>query len=129
SRVVTSSSPGYRVSTANLLRMPTDRGPNRVIVVLGYDETGEDGAHRISAICRAGVRRAEALAAESSPLAVLFTGWSSNGGPSEAEQMRDAWQGRWNVPLLLEPLAVNTAENAVRSLLLISRLADVEEVT
>ncbi len=108
--------------------MPADREPNRVIVVLGYDEIGDDGAHRISAICRAGVRRTEALAAESSPLAVIFTGWSSNGGPSEAEQMRDAWQGRWDVPLLLEPFAVNTAENAVRSLLLTSRIADVEEV-
>lgn len=108
--------------------MSTDRGPNRVIVVLGYDELGAGGAHGISAICRAGVRRAELLAAESSPLAVIFTGWSSNGGPSEAEQMRDAWQGRWDVPLLLEPLAVNTAENAVRSLVLISGLADVEEV-
>jgi hypothetical protein len=108
--------------------MPADREPNRVIVVLGYDEIGDDGVHRISAICRAGVRRAEALAAEFSPLAVIFTGWSSNGGPSEAEQMRDAWQGRWDVPLLLEPLAVNTAENAVRSLLLTSRIADVQEV-
>jgi uncharacterized SAM-binding protein YcdF (DUF218 family) len=108
--------------------MPTDRGPNRVIVVLGYDEIGEDGAHRISAICRAGVRRAEALAAESSPLAVILTGWSSNGGPSEAEQMRDAWQGRWDVPLLVEPHAVNTAENAVRSLGLISGIAQAEEV-
>ena len=108
--------------------MPADREPNRVIVVLGYDEIGADGAHRISAICRAGVRRAEELAAEASPLAVIFTGWSSNGGPSEAEQMRDAWQGRWDVPLLLEPLAVNTAENAVRSLLLTSRLAHAEEV-
>ena len=127
-RIVTSPTPGYRVSAANLETMPTDRGPNRVIVVLGYDEIGEDGAHRISAICRAGVRRAEALAAESGPLAVIFSGWSSNGGPPEAEQMRDAWQGRWDVPLLVEPLAVNTAENAVRSLALISRLAHVEEV-
>ena len=42
--------------------------------------------------------------------------------------MRDAWQGRWDVPLLLEPLAVNTAENAVRSLPADLRLADAEEV-
>jgi hypothetical protein len=108
--------------------MPADRAPNRVIVVLGYDEISADGTHGISAICRAGVRRAEELAAVEDPLAVVFTGWSSNGGPSEAEQMRDAWQGRWDVPLLLEPLAVNTAENAVRSLLVIRRLAHVEEV-
>ena len=37
--------------------------PDRVIVVLGYHEIGDDGRHGISSICRAAVRRAEALAA------------------------------------------------------------------
>lgn len=109
--------------------MPAERGQNRVIVVLGYDEIGADGTHDISAICRAGVRRAEELAAEQAPRAVVFTGWSSNGGPSEAEQMHAAWQGRTDVPLLLEPHAVNTAENAVRSLLVLSRLEGVQDVS
>ena len=40
----------------------TRRGgaPDRVIVVLGYHEFGDDGRHGISSICRAAVRRAEA---------------------------------------------------------------------
>ena len=38
------------------------RTPGCVIVVLGYHEFGDDGSHGISDICRAGVRRAEALA-------------------------------------------------------------------
>ena len=55
-----------------LLEMPvrnrraarTDTAPDRVIVVLGYHEIGDDGQHGISPICRAAVRRAEALAAK-----------------------------------------------------------------
>jgi len=36
--------------------------------------------------------RAKALAAEEPPRAVIFTGWSSNGGPPEgAEQMPREW--------------------------------------
>lgn len=46
---------------------------------------------------------------------VVFSGWSSSGGPSEAEQMRDAWQGP-TVELVVEPTATNTAENAARTL-------------
>jgi uncharacterized SAM-binding protein YcdF (DUF218 family) len=100
----------------------------RVIVVLGYHEIGADGRHGISSICRAAVRRAEALAAEAPPRAVIFTGWSSNGGPPEAEQMAEEWQGRRDVPLLREPQAVNTAENAVRSLELVRAIAGASEV-
>jgi uncharacterized SAM-binding protein YcdF (DUF218 family) len=88
----------------------------RVLVVLGYHEFGADGSHGISDICRAGVRRAEALADQLKPRAVVFTGWSSTGGPSEAEQMADAWRGRDDVQLICESHAVNTAENAVRTL-------------
>jgi hypothetical protein len=88
----------------------------RVLVVLGYGERRPDGSHGISEICRAGVRRAAALAAEPGTRAVVLTGWSPDGGPSEAEQMAAIWTGPPGVPLLLEPLARNTAENAVRSL-------------
>ena len=35
---------------------------------------------------------------------VVFSGWSSTGGPSEAEQMRDAWRGP-DVELVVEPTA------------------------
>jgi len=97
-------------------------------VVLGYHEIGDDGRHGISSTCRAGVRRAEALADELSPRAVIFTGWSSNGGPAEAEQMADEWAGRRDVALIREPHAVNTAENAVRSLALVETLDGVSEV-
>jgi hypothetical protein len=93
-----------------------DSRPDPVIVVLGYHEFGVDGSHGISEICRAGVRRAEALAAETRPRAVIFTGWSSRGGPSEADQMAAAWAGPDDVELIRESTATNTAENAVRSL-------------
>ena len=116
------------MSLANGSTIGSDGARGGVIVVLGYDEIGADGSHRISAICRAGVRRAEALAARARPSAVVFTGWSSNGGPSEAEQMAAAWRGRGDVPLVLEPLAVNTAENAVRSLQIVSRIDEAAEV-
>jgi uncharacterized SAM-binding protein YcdF (DUF218 family) len=102
--------------------------PDRVIVVLGYHEIGDDGSHGISRICLAAVRRAEALAERSAPRAVIFTGWSSSGGPPEAEQMAARWQGRRDVPLLCEPRAVNTAENAVRSLELVRTIEGATEI-
>jgi len=102
--------------------------PARVIVVLGYHEIGDDGRHGISSICRAAVRRAEALAAEEPPRAVIFTGWSSNGGPPEAEQMAEEWRGRRDIALIREPRAVNTAENAVRSLELVRAIEGASEV-
>jgi uncharacterized SAM-binding protein YcdF (DUF218 family) len=100
----------------------------RVIVVLGYHEIDADGVHRLSAVCRAAIRRAEALARDARPHAVIFTGWSSDGGPSEAEQMAEVWGGRADVRLICEPHASNTAENAVRSLLLLRELDGVNEV-
>jgi uncharacterized SAM-binding protein YcdF (DUF218 family) len=102
--------------------------PERVIVVLGYHEIGDDGSHGISRICLAAVRRAETLAEEAAPRAVIFTGWSSSGGPPEAEQMAAQWQGRRDVPLLCEPRAVNTAENAVRSLELVRTIEGATEI-
>jgi DUF218 domain-containing protein len=97
-------------------RQEDPRTRARVIVVLGYHEVGADGSHGISDICRAGVGRAEALADQRTPRAVVFTGWSSTGGPSEAEQMANIWSGRSDVPLIRESHAVNTAENAVRTI-------------
>jgi hypothetical protein len=105
-----------------------DGGSGRVIVVLGYHEIGDDGSHRISAICRAGVRRAEALAAGAPPRAVIFSGWSSNGGPAEADQMAKEWRGRRDVALIREPRATDTAENAVRSLALVRTIEGASEV-
>jgi uncharacterized SAM-binding protein YcdF (DUF218 family) len=102
--------------------------PDHVIVVLGYHEFGDDGRHGISSICRAAVRRAEELAAMVPPRAVIFTGWSSDGGPAEADQMAEEWTGRRDVSLIREPRAVNTAENAVRSLELVRAIEGASEV-
>jgi uncharacterized SAM-binding protein YcdF (DUF218 family) len=109
-------------------RATRSHAPHRVIVVLGYHEIGDDGSHGISSICRAAVRRAEQLAAEVPPRAVIFTGWTSNGGPAEADQMAEEWQGRRDVALIREPQAVNTAENAVRSLALVQTIEGASEV-
>jgi uncharacterized SAM-binding protein YcdF (DUF218 family) len=85
------------------------------LVVPGNGVLGLDGVHRISGRCRRLVAEAERLAAELSPRAVVFTGWSPSGGVSEAEQMRDAWRGP-SVELVVEPTARTTAENASRTL-------------
>ena len=105
-----------------------DGVPDRVIVVLGYHEIRDDGWHGISSICRAAVRRAEELAADVPPRAVIFTGWSSNGGPAEADQMAEEWKGRRDIALIREPQAVNTAENAIRSLALVRTIEGASEV-
>jgi hypothetical protein len=107
---------------------PSDATSERVIVVLGYHEIGDDGTHGLSPTCLAALRRAEALADVEPPAAVIFTGWSSRGGPSEADQMAEEWRGRRDVPLIREPYASNTAENAVRSLALLQGLPGASEV-
>ena len=136
---------GRRISQANafrlmarVVRMPARKArstrrsgaADRVIVVLGYHEFGDDGRHGISSICRAAIRRAEELAADAKPAprAVIFTGWSSDGGPAEVDQMAEEWAGRRDVFLIREPRAVNTAENAVRSLELVRALEGASEV-
>jgi uncharacterized SAM-binding protein YcdF (DUF218 family) len=119
---------GHEIPAGHEPAMRSGDVPERVIVVLGYHEIGDDGRHGISSICRAAVRRAEALAAEGQPRAVIFTGWSSNGGPAEADQMAEEWRGRRDVALIREPQAVNTAENAVRSLALVQKIDAVSEV-
>ena len=90
-------------------------GERTAIVVPGHRSLRTDGTHRISARCERLVREAEALAMADGVDVVVFSGWSSTGGPSEAEQMRDAWRGP-SAELLIEPTARNTAENAARTL-------------
>jgi uncharacterized SAM-binding protein YcdF (DUF218 family) len=85
------------------------------IVVPGNGRFGRDGSYRISPRCRTLVREAERLAERLSAEVVVFSGWSPVGGTSEAEQMRDAWQGV-DVELVVEPTATVTAENAARVL-------------
>jgi uncharacterized SAM-binding protein YcdF (DUF218 family) len=89
------------------------------LVVLGNGALGRDGVYRISGSCLRLVAEAELLAAALAPDVALFTGWSPTGGPSEAEQMRDAWTGMGAGPaveLVVEPSARNTAQNAARTL-------------
>jgi uncharacterized SAM-binding protein YcdF (DUF218 family) len=71
--------------------------------------------HRISSRCLRLVGEAEQLVSRADADLVVFSGWSPTGGPSEAEQMRDAWCGP-DVELVVEPTATSTAENAARTL-------------
>jgi uncharacterized SAM-binding protein YcdF (DUF218 family) len=95
------------------------------LVVPGNALPARDGAHRISRACRRLVREAEAIARQAEPSVVVFTGWSPEGGPSEAAQMLELWSGP-DVELVLEETASTTVENASRTLpLLLER--DVNE--
>jgi uncharacterized SAM-binding protein YcdF (DUF218 family) len=96
-------------------------GVKTAIVVPGHGALSRDGSYRISARCRSLVAAAEPLAGVLPADVVVFSGWSPVGGPTEAEQMRDLWQGP-DIELVVEPTARNTAENAVRTLpLLVER--------
>jgi uncharacterized SAM-binding protein YcdF (DUF218 family) len=90
-------------------------GARTAVVVPGHGGVASDGLHRITARCLALVAHAERLAELVDPELVVFSGWSSTLGPSEAEQMRDAWRGA-AVELVVEPTATSTAENASRTL-------------
>ena len=85
------------------------------LVVPGHGGLGPDRVHRISRRCLRLVAEAERLAERLEPVVVVLSGWSSTGGRSEAEQMRDAWRGP-PVELVVEPTARNTAQNASRTL-------------
>jgi uncharacterized SAM-binding protein YcdF (DUF218 family) len=91
------------------------------IVVPGHGHLGIDGAHTLSTRGLELVAEAGRLAERLRPALVVLSGWSSTGGPSEADQMREAWEGP-NVELLVEPTARTTVENASRTLpLLVER--------
>jgi uncharacterized SAM-binding protein YcdF (DUF218 family) len=84
------------------------------LVVLGNGLHGRDGSYRISRGCRRLVGEAERLALRRPPSVVVFSGWSPNDGPSEAEQMRALWRGP-EVELVVEETAATTAQNAART--------------
>ena len=90
-------------------------GNRTAIVVPGHGWPDLAGVHRISGRCLRLVREAEQLVGTANADVVVFSGWSPTGGPSEAEQMRDAWRGP-AVELVVEPTAASTAENAARTL-------------
>ena len=90
-------------------------GKRTAIVVPGHGDVDPAGTHRITRRCLRLVHEAERLVTAGGADVVVFSGWSSTGGPSEAEQMRDLWSGP-DVELVVEPTARNTAENASRTL-------------
>ena len=90
-------------------------GNRTAIVVPGHGWPDLAGVHRISGRCLRLVREAEQLVSSMDAEIVVFSGWSPTRGPSEAEQMRDAWRGP-AVELVVEPTAASTAENAARTL-------------
>jgi uncharacterized SAM-binding protein YcdF (DUF218 family) len=85
------------------------------IVALGSSRRDRGGAYSINRACRRVVADAERLAARVKPKIVVFSGWSPDGGTSEAEQMHALWRGR-DVEVVLETTASTTAENAARAL-------------
>ena len=90
-------------------------GNRTAIVVPGHGWPDLAGRHRISTRCLRLVGEAEQLVSRTNADLIVFSGWSPTGGPSEAEQMRDAWRGP-AVELVVEPTAASTAENAARTL-------------
>ena len=108
--------------------MSRGEAPAWGIVVPGSGRLEPDGAYRISERALACVRIAARLADVRTPRVVVFTGWSPVSGPTEAEQMRAAWDGREDVDLVVEPSATITAENMSRSLPLVLERG-VREVT
>jgi uncharacterized SAM-binding protein YcdF (DUF218 family) len=90
-------------------------GERTAIVVPGHGRLDLDGVHRISERCLRLVLEAELLVSSAGADVVVFSGWSSGGGASEAAQMRDAWRGP-DVELVVEETARSTAENAARTL-------------
>jgi len=84
------------------------------IVVLGNGGRRR-GSPSITPACLELVREAERIVASRPVEVVVLTGGSRGAGPSEAEQMRAAWNGP-DVELVVEPTAWITAENAARTL-------------
>ena len=91
--------------------------PDWGIVIPGHSARG-----RVSDRCRRLLGQAAELAERRVPEVIVFTGWSPNGGASEAEQMLEEWPGRRDVELVVETTAATTAQNASRTLpLLLAR--------
>jgi uncharacterized SAM-binding protein YcdF (DUF218 family) len=62
------------------------------------------------------VVEAERAAARTGTELVVFSGWSPDERPSEAEQMRALWRGSATADLVVEETAATTAQNAARTL-------------
>lgn len=89
------------------------------VVVLGTTIRGAHG--RL-------VAEAERAARSLDARVVVFTGWSSSDGPSEAAQMLALWRGPRRVELVVEETASSTAQNAARTLPLLRERGVTEAV-
>jgi uncharacterized SAM-binding protein YcdF (DUF218 family) len=70
----------------------------------------------VSSACRRLVAEAERTAGRMGAEVVVFSGWSGDDGPSEAERMRSLWRGPSAAELVVEETASTTALNAARTL-------------
>jgi uncharacterized SAM-binding protein YcdF (DUF218 family) len=104
-------------------------GPERwALLIPGSGTVDSDGRYLIGPRALRCLAAGARLAERRAPQLIILSGWSPVGGPSEAHQMHDAWPGRRDVELVVEPTARITAENMSRSLpLLLER--GIEEVT
>jgi hypothetical protein len=104
-------------------------GSRRTIVVPGAGRLDNRGRYVLSSSAYGRLRAAEALAAADRETVVILSGWSGgHSSPSEAEQLHDAWRGPQETPLLLDPAARTTAENAVNGVLLARSLSECREL-
>ena len=83
------------------------------VVVPGHSSRG-----RVSRRCLRLLEAAARLVEREGVRTVVLTGGGARGA-REAAQMAEAWTGRRDVELVVEPTARNTAENAARSLQLL----------
>ena len=90
------------------------------IVIPGSGELAVDGRYRLRSVCHRCLDAAAEMATQRRPQLVVFSGWSPHPGPTEAEQMLEAWPGRRDIDLVAEPTASITAENMARSLPLLT---------
>jgi uncharacterized SAM-binding protein YcdF (DUF218 family) len=98
------------------------------LVIPGSGTLDASGRYRIGPRAVGCLAAAAHLAERRAPQLIVLSGWSPFGGPSEAHQMHDAWPGRRDVEIVVEPTARITAENMSRSLpLLLER--GIDEVT
>jgi uncharacterized SAM-binding protein YcdF (DUF218 family) len=94
----------------------------RLVAVLGYSSRRTPGLHTL---CVERLRHAEQVAAPGDR--VLLSGWGRRGSVTEAQLMRDAWQGA-ELELIADRTARNTRENAA-SIAEVARRLHVTEVT
>ena len=106
-------------TTQTVIRCVVSRDGGPLIVVPGAGRLDCRGRYVLSASAYGRLAAAETLASAHPRAAVILSGWSAgHTAPTEAEQLRDAWNGPPDTPLLLDPAARTTAENAVNAVLL-----------